>query len=246
MYGAAPSSLYVDAHGPFSALQPALSSAELISAWINAGGDRNVAEEAAAVALAESAGVPNAVNPVDNGGSQTSWGLWQLSNGDHNAPGRYWATPSENARGAVAKYNRAGGTFAQDWGTYGGAAYKKYLAEIRSTNYGGNPYDDNSSLGDGAGETGDNAIEKGINWVTGGAYDNAKNAANTIHNFMLIPEHIAKNLGPFLIGLMLLAIGGGLMMFSWGEHLVDAIGKDAGDVAQVAANVVTKDPEVLA
>lgn len=241
MYGASPSSLYVDANGPFAHLEAALSAPELMAAWINAGGDRNVAQEAAAVALAESAGVPNAVNPVDNNGIQTSWGLWQLSNGDHKAPGRYWATPLENARGAVAKYNRAGGTFAQDWGTYGGARYKQYLAEIQSQNYGGNPYDANSDLGDGAGE-GDNLLEKGINLVTGGAYDNAKNAANAIHNFMLIPEHIAKNLGPFLIGLMLLGIGGLLLAMSWGEHLVKAV-ENNGDAA---AKVVAENPEILA
>lgn len=245
MYGAAPGSTSVDASGPFVALEPALSAAELMSAWLNAGGDRNVAENAAAVALAESAGVPNAVNPIDNYGQQTSWGLWQLSNGDHNAPGRYWATPLENARGAVAKYNRAGGTFARDWGTYGGAAYAQYLAQIQATNYGGNPYDDNSDLGDGAGG-GDNAIEKGINAVTGGLYDDAKGALNVAHNLLLLPEHIAQNLGPFIVGIMLLAIGGGLMMFSWGEHLVDALGNGGGGVANAAVNVVTKDPEAIA
>lgn len=223
MYFADPSVTYVDANGPFSSQLPALSAADLISLWVNAGGDHNVADQAAAVALAESAGVPNAINPTDYSGVQTSWGLWQLSNGTHNAPGVNWAVPSQNAAGAVAKYNNAGGTFARDWGTYGGSSYEQYLAEIQSGNVStSDPFSQNSNLGD-------SWIEKGINVVTGGEYDKLKNAANGLYNLSLIPEHIVANLGPFLVGMMLIAIGGGLMMFSWGERLVDGAEKLIGN-----------------
>jgi Lysozyme like domain len=103
------------------------SFAQLRSYWIMAGGPLSAADTAAAVALAESSGNPDSTNPTDNNGRQTSWGLWQISLGNHNPPAPDWNNPLTNARLAVAKYNAAGGTFAQDWGTYISGAYRKYL-----------------------------------------------------------------------------------------------------------------------
>jgi lysozyme-like protein len=103
-----------------------LSFAQLEGLWIQAGGPKLVAPLAAAIALAESSGNPAAVNPTDNGGTQTSWGLWQISDGTHNQPVANILDPRVNARAAVAKYTGAGNTF-RPWGTYATGAYKRYL-----------------------------------------------------------------------------------------------------------------------
>jgi Lysozyme like domain len=96
------------------------SYAQLEGLWINAGGNSALAPVAAAIAMAESGGNPGAENKVDNNGTQTSWGLWQISDGTHNEPVPNILDPSVNAREAVAKYNAAGGW--SPWGTYGGGS----------------------------------------------------------------------------------------------------------------------------
>lgn len=78
----------------------------------------------AAIALAESSGNPNATNPTDNGGRQTSWGLWQISNGTHATVSPSWNNPVTNAQLAIQKLNTQG---LGAWGTYDSGAYKKYL-----------------------------------------------------------------------------------------------------------------------
>jgi hypothetical protein len=93
--------------------------------WRMAGGPASVANIAGAIGMAESGGNPNATNPNDNGGTQTSWGLWQISLGNHNAPASNWYNPLENARLAVGKYKGAGGF--SPWGTYSSGAYRQYL-----------------------------------------------------------------------------------------------------------------------
>lgn len=97
---------------------------DLAQLWIRAGGPPQVAGTAAAIALAESSGRPDATNPNDNHGLQTSWGLWQVSQGNHN-PYPNWDIPLMNAQIAVAKYNAAGGF--SPWGTYTSGAYKRFL-----------------------------------------------------------------------------------------------------------------------
>jgi Lysozyme like domain len=103
------------------------SYAQLEQLWINAGGPKAVAPIAAAIALAESSGNPQAINPTDNNGTQTSWGLWQISNGTHNQPVANILSPTVNAQQAVAKYQDAGNSFAP-WGTYTSGAYRADLA----------------------------------------------------------------------------------------------------------------------
>jgi hypothetical protein len=100
---------------------------QLMGLWINNGGPKSVAALAAAIAEAESGGCSAAVNPTDNDGTQTSWGLWQISNGTHGQPVPSILTPGINAQQAVAKYNGAGHTFSP-WGTYTSGAYKAYLS----------------------------------------------------------------------------------------------------------------------
>lgn len=100
-----------------------LSYGQLEQLWIQGGGPRALAPLMAAVALAESSGDPAALNPADNGGTQTSWGLWQISDGTHNQPAPDILTPLGNARAAVAKYHSQG---LSAWGTYDSGAYKQY------------------------------------------------------------------------------------------------------------------------
>lgn len=80
----------------------------------------------AAIALAESGGRPTAINPNDNNGTQSSYGLWQISNGTHSPPAPNWADPSENAKLAVQKMESQG---LSAWGTWKSGAYKTYLAQ---------------------------------------------------------------------------------------------------------------------
>lgn len=101
-----------------------LTFSQLEGYWIQAGGSAAMAPLMAAIALAESSGNPNSTNPTDNGGTQTSWGLWQISLGNHNEPAPNWNDPLENAKLAVAKYKEQG---LSAWGTYDTGAYKKYL-----------------------------------------------------------------------------------------------------------------------
>lgn len=100
-----------------------LTYGQLEELWVQAGGPRPLAPLMAAIALAESAGNPQALNPSDNNGTQTSWGLWQISDGTHNKPSPDILTPLGNARAAVAKYHDQG---LSAWGTYDSGAYKRY------------------------------------------------------------------------------------------------------------------------
>lgn len=99
------------------------SYGQLEELWVSAGGSRTMAPLMAAIALAESGGDPAAENPADNGGKQTSWGLWQISDGTHNQPANNILDPRVNARQAVAKYQAQG---LGAWGTYTSGAYKRY------------------------------------------------------------------------------------------------------------------------
>jgi Lysozyme like domain len=99
--------------------------AQLEGLWINAGGSTATAPIAAAIAEAESAGNSGAVNATDNNGTQTSWGLWQISNGTHSQPAPNILDPGVNAQQAVAKYQASGW---QPWGTYTSGAYKAFLS----------------------------------------------------------------------------------------------------------------------
>jgi hypothetical protein len=101
-----------------------LTFSQLEGYWIQAGGSKTLAPLMAAIALAESSGDPNSTNTTDNGGTQTSWGLWQISLGNHNEPSPTWNNPLENDKLAVAKYNSQG---LRAWGTYTSGKYKQYM-----------------------------------------------------------------------------------------------------------------------
>ena len=97
---------------------------QLESLAVQAGFPQSLAPTMAAIALAESGGNPLATNPNDNNGTQTSWGLWQISNGTHQMPEPNILDPNVNAKAAFAKYQAHG---LSPWGTYDSGAYKKFL-----------------------------------------------------------------------------------------------------------------------
>ena len=102
---------------------------QLQQLWINNGGDTSVASVAGAIALAESDGDNYANNYNDSnglGGTQTSWGLWQISNGTHSEPVPNIDDPDVNAQQAVIKYRDAGNQFTP-WGTFTSGAYLRFL-----------------------------------------------------------------------------------------------------------------------
>lgn len=101
--------------------------AQLMALWVNAGGSTATAPVAAAIALAESGGCSASLNDSDNGGTQTSWGLWQLSDGSHSQPVPNVMNPTVNAAAAVEKWRNHGESFSP-WGTYTSGAYRKYLS----------------------------------------------------------------------------------------------------------------------
>jgi hypothetical protein len=79
----------------------------------------------AAIALAESGGIAGNTNPTDNGGTQTSWGLWQISDGTHGwSYGGDPYDPINNERVALQKYHGQG---LGAWGTYTSGAYRQFL-----------------------------------------------------------------------------------------------------------------------
>ena len=106
-----------------------LSYAQLEGVWLQAAqgtkyGTQEWAALMAAIAEAESGGNPASVNATDNGGTQTSWGLWQISTGTHATPSPNWNNPYVNAQLAIQKLNDQGLTA---WGTYDTGAYKGFL-----------------------------------------------------------------------------------------------------------------------
>jgi hypothetical protein len=102
-----------------------LTYSQLEGLWIKNGGQKSLAPLMAAIALAESGGRTDARNDKDNGGTQSSFGLWQISTGTHNPPASNWADPNTNAKLAMGKLKSQG---LKAWGTYNSGAYKKFLA----------------------------------------------------------------------------------------------------------------------
>jgi hypothetical protein len=97
------------------------SKAQLEAIWIKAGGSRAAAPLAAAVALAESGGSPDATH-VNSDGS-IDRGLWQV-NSVHGAQST--TDPMANARAAVNI--SSGGQNWHPWVTFNTGAYRKYLS----------------------------------------------------------------------------------------------------------------------
>lgn len=107
-----------------------LTKMQLMQVWVQAGGSPAMANTMAAIAMAESAGRPTALNLTDNSGKQTSAGLWQISTGTHTLPSPNWADPLTNARLAMGKLSSQG---LGAWGTYNTGLYKQYLGAPTTT-----------------------------------------------------------------------------------------------------------------
>lgn len=110
----------------------ALSFAALQDVWKQAGGSAASAPVAAAIALAESGGRPDAHNPKP---PDDSYGLWQINMLGRLGPARRQQfglssndqlyDPVTNARAAVAI--SSGGTNFGAWSTYTNGAYRSHL-----------------------------------------------------------------------------------------------------------------------
>ena len=242
----APTTTYADTSTVASPALPALPSQILMQLWIAAGGDPRVAPQMAAIALAESAGVPNAVNPTDNGGSQASWGLWQISNGTHEAPSPSWANPYDNAQLAVAKF-KAGGF--GPWGTYGGAVYQQELAAIESgasSPIASQPSGTSTTMADPYSTVAELSAladrSLGLNNLggLGGAIDAAAGGitktTGAIMGTFTSMQNIWNNFGAFVVGLALIFIGALLLAMMWGEDVVRVVKLNAPAVAKTAAS----------
>ena len=102
-----------------------LTYAQIEGYWVEGGGSAVTAPIAAAVALAESSGNPDAVGP-SFGGDSGSIGLWQIQSGAHPQ----WSVaslhdPLTNAQAAVSI--SGGGSNWKPWSTFTNGSYGKFL-----------------------------------------------------------------------------------------------------------------------
>ena len=218
-----------------------LSYSQLKGVWLTAAKGTKYATNAwaslmAAIAEAESGGDASITNPNDNNGTQTSWGLWQISLGNHEAPAPNWADPVENARLAIGKLNDQG---LSAWGTYDSGAYQAYLSDKTAANLTDIPQ-------------GPDAASQGA--LTAAATADANCAWGfsgvNLHNIGLGPIHGPSGVGKIcivdksqaraVIGVWLLAGGVILGLFGAGWMLKGAAIGLAGPLAMLAA------PEVAA
>lgn len=116
-------------HGhPIAGGAGAMSQSAIESVWTAAGGPPSIAHLMAAIADAESSGIPSNIQQGQPYAT-TGWGLWQITPG--NSEPQYGINqallnPLNNARAAVAKY-RSGGL--GQWTTYTSGAYKQFYAK---------------------------------------------------------------------------------------------------------------------
>jgi len=144
------------------------SYGQLQTIWLDAAKGTQYATSAwahlmAAIALAESAGNPQATNPNDNGGTQTSWGLWQISLGNHNAPAPDWSNPYTNAKLAIGKLQGQG---LGAWGTYTSGAYKQFMQGSGPSNVPA-PTGSGAGSGGGSGGGGGGSGPTAMSWTMG-------------------------------------------------------------------------------
>lgn len=125
-----------------------LTYSQLEGVWIQAGGQQSLAPLMAAIALAESGGNPDSLNATDNHGTQSSFGLWQISTGTHTPPSPNWADPVTNAKLAIGKLKSQG---LGAWGTYTSGAYKPFLKNgVPASSFNGSttPVSDGAAVGE--------------------------------------------------------------------------------------------------
>lgn len=189
----------------------------------------------AAIALAESSGNPNAKNPHDNNGRQTSWGLWQISDGTHNEPVPNILDPKINAQQAVKKLSVQG---LGAWGTYGGVRYKQYLAQNTGT-----PPDMNG-LPTGSTSTTNATPVDDITGDIGGAIGEGFAMA-----FKAVMQPVIATMlwgGEIMLGIALMT--GGVIVFIMNTNAGKRATNEATSIAGTAASVAAPEvaPELMA
>jgi hypothetical protein len=108
-----------------------LSASQLKSLAANAGFSGSDLDTAAAIALAESSGNPNAYGDPSAGGS---YGLWQINAKYHPEFGPDFTTlydPQTNANAAYQVYKTAGYSFTP-WSTFNSGAFISYLSSVQN------------------------------------------------------------------------------------------------------------------
>jgi Lysozyme like domain len=108
-----------------------LGFTDLMTLAQGAGFSLTEAPVAAAIALAESSGNPQAYNPEKQAGTpegKGSYGLWQIYLRAHpEFEGQDLYDPQTNARAAFSVYANAGGF--KPWSTYNNLAYQAHIPE---------------------------------------------------------------------------------------------------------------------
>jgi lysozyme-like protein len=146
MVGLAAVGIYLAANGSLSMLSATasdftaalvgnLNAAQIAQYASNAGWSGSDLVTAVAIALAESAGNPNAIGDTSlaptNG---PSYGLWQVNVGSKANP-QYahdnLFDPQTNANDAYEIYQNHGNSFSA-WSTYGGGQYQAFLASAQT------------------------------------------------------------------------------------------------------------------
>lgn len=115
-----------------------LSIPELLDLAAGAGFSGSDLPTAVAIALAESAGKPDAINRNEPHGS--SYGLWQIYTYMHpQFDPSSLLDPTYNAMAAFQVYQQAGGF--RPWTTYTSGAFQSYLAQVNAAIAGSAPAD---------------------------------------------------------------------------------------------------------
>jgi hypothetical protein len=136
-----------DGNNSSSTSDQALSHAQLLQLWTGAGGPSNVSDIMAAIALAESGGVPSKDNTGLNSDGSVDYGLWQINSvhaNDSVIKKIGWENrlnPEANAKMAVFIYQQQG---LRAWSTYNNGAYKRFLSGKNAQT---NPLNPNQGLG---------------------------------------------------------------------------------------------------
>lgn len=107
-----------------------LAAGQIKSYWLTAGGDPARADLMTAIALAESGGRTDAINPGRGAGgrptNEYSVGLWQINTLVHKKFSRSQLTdPNINASEAVRIYKMQG---LRAWGAYTDGRYRQYVS----------------------------------------------------------------------------------------------------------------------
>lgn len=166
-----------------------LSYDQLVSLAAGAGFSASAAQTAAAIALAESGGNPDATHGNSNG--STDYGLWQINSVHGNLlRGKNWQDPATNASMAYTVYRDAAFSFTP-WSTYNSGAYKAHMNGNAAVN------------GQGANAAGF-SIPNPLSLLSG-AGNVASAAGHLLGN--LIDPNFWKRIGFGILGVLVLIVG---------------------------------------